>query len=122
MADIFVRVCLFWLEEPNLPGDIESQLLFDLKIDEDSKEVVGAHPVFGMYGSLKSGEMYPFVLRSDGRIDFGDSNESAQDRYWETNLRKRLIKKGELITVEETEGPSTYRIESVSILGVGEPS
>ncbi len=119
MAAQFVRVKLVWLETPLSTGDIESQILIDLKVDEESKEVFGNHPAFGILGSLNQGEMYPFVMRQDGRIDFGNSHD-VTERYWETNLRKRAIKKGELITVEDEAGIHTYRIEAVNILGEGE--
>ena len=116
MADFrLVRVQCFYIDDPAFDRDVTEQLLFDLKINALTADVTGAQPYFGAYGSLGDQGRCPFILLSDGRMDFGDQTEAKHDRYWTTNIRTRAIREGEKITVEGDE-PWTYRIANISDL------
>lgn len=45
------------------------------------------------------GEMHPFFLHMDGRLDYGSAWE--EERYEQTNFLTKQVQIGELFTVEE---------------------
>lgn len=112
--EAYVRVQLKFLEEPGETAGPQEQIILDVKIDSETGELLGSHPLFGLYGAFNSAERFPFLLTSDGRIDFGAAEEPSS-RYWQTNLRNRFIRDGELVTIEGDE-EWVYRIAKLTTL------
>jgi len=115
----FVRVKLQYLSDPN-----DDPLMFDLKIDEDRRPM-GKWPIFGLCGDIKGdpSDLYPIVLHEDGLVNFGSETESRY-RFWETNLRKCRIVKGERVIFRSDPGDGrvkqeewAYQIASVAVVG-----
>jgi hypothetical protein len=107
MTQANVRILAEWIDDPT-----ESLLTIDLRIDVN-KRIVGSWALFGAV-DLDAPRCAPFVLRPDGSMEFGASN----DRRWRTDLRQRIIKVGETFSVHWNDVDfGTYRIEKVAILG-----
>ncbi len=107
MTQSNVRILAEWIDDPT-----ESLLTLDLRIDA-SKRVVGSWALFGAVDLDASG-CAPFVLRHDGRMDFGADHQ----RSWRTDLRQRTIKVGETFTIHWNDVDfGTYRVEKVAVLG-----
>lgn len=101
----------------------EERVFMDLLVNEDgtaSKKL----PTFGFSGDgwpkpTPQPTIRPFVLYSDGRMDFGDDAddpwESDEDRFSQTDLfsRKRNIAVGEVICVSNSGQEDEYRVAHV---------
>lgn len=91
----FVRVLL------NDPDDPDGPFVFDLVVHGDGT-VNRKIPMFGRWGKLDSNAVWPFILRTDDRMDFGESPEDAlkeEDRYGWTNICSKKIQSGEYVTI-----------------------
>lgn len=78
-----LRLKALWRDDPT-----EAPMTLDLRVDADGR-VVSTWDIFGAF-DLDGAEPRPFILRRDGRLDFG-----AQDGGpWRTNLRDCLVKIG----------------------------
>lgn len=90
----YVRVLL------NDPDDVDWPFVVDLVVS-DNGTVNGKIPTFGRWGRLDSNAVWPFILRTDGRMDFGETPEDAlkeEDRYGWTNIFSKQIQTGEYVT------------------------
>jgi hypothetical protein len=103
-----VRLIAQWRDDPT-----EALMSLDLRID--GARLAAPWDVFGAI-DLDGARPRPFVLRRDGRIDFGDS----PDR-WRTDLRETEMKIGVLFSVwfNETDHGS-YKIVKIAELGAKE--
>lgn len=107
----FVRVRMVPTPQPGEEVDLDNQISVDLPVDSETDLVVGAIPAFGLYGSPARDELYPFLLRHDGRIGYG-SCADAIERYDRLNVRHRPIRVGEIVTYQGGED-WTLRIVAV---------
>lgn len=83
-------------------GDRTSNLTLDILIGEN-RHVVPRVPVCGWWGILKSNEVWPFVMLSEGKIDFGNTDgEPVEDihRYGKIDIHDRIIATGERFLLE----------------------
>jgi hypothetical protein len=90
----FVRVFL------NDPEDADWPFVVDLVVGDEGS-VNGKIPTFGRWGKLNSNAVWPFILLTDGRMDFGETPEDAlkeEDRYGWTNIFSKQIRVGEYVT------------------------
>lgn len=109
-------------EDDDIPG--ESKLTIDARLGEDNR-IVGKWALLGFEGKLDSpNTIWPFILRSDGDVDFGYGPELLQRpeiaiRHWNFNIREKRIAVGELATFSNSEDkePDTYRIHQIVELG-----
>ena len=75
----------------------DTTITFDLALARD--RVVERAVFFGYTGQVGTA-FYPFVLLTDGRIDYG--TDYADDiRYIQTDIRERPVRLGELMTTQE---------------------
>lgn len=112
MTDVrAVRVRLVWSDADSRDEELDDQILIDLTINADGKSV-GLMPAFGIYGSPERVEVYPFILRMDGTVDYGNNSEVG-DRFHEFNIRARPVKVGEYATYVDGNETWNYRIISV---------
>lgn len=82
----------------SVDGSEEGSFTFDLLLKADGKPLSNVN-YFGCHGSITgSGGVYPFILKSDGTIDYGGGYE-LDGRYGKTNLLSKNIMKGEYATV-----------------------
>jgi hypothetical protein len=103
-----VRVLALWRDDRT-----ESPLNFDLRIDAASRRIVSHWDCFGAC-DLSGEKCRPFVLRRDGRIDFG---VGARER-WRTDLRDAVMRVGERFIVHWNECDfGSYEIVKVAELG-----
>ena len=67
------------------------KIQFDLKIDDETKAVLGKWKIFCVFGSYKEDgqDIHPFVLHEDGRVDYGTDWEEG--RFGETNIREAIL-------------------------------
>lgn len=99
-----VRLVALWRDDPQ-----EAPMTIDARIDE--MRIVSTWELFGAF-SLDADGVRPFVLRRDGRIDFG------HDENWRTDLRGATIKVGSEFSVWFNESDSgRYRIVKIAMLG-----
>lgn len=108
-----VRVHLEYVDAENRDEAISSQILLDMTVESESLLPDPRLPNFGVYGSPIGDECYPFVLRNDGKMDFG-SNAETQDRFHHLNITKRRIEVGQMVTYTDDEGEFTYRVKDVN--------
>lgn len=75
--------------------------VFQLVVDEKGN-VKQRFPMLGWWGRLKSNDLLPFILRLNGRMDFGsDPDETDEsDRYYETDIFKRQIEVGRRVDIK----------------------
>ncbi|WP_244434991.1 hypothetical protein [Methylocystis sp. SC2] len=84
-------------------------MTIDARIDD--ARIVSPWDLFGAF-ALDGDSVRPFVLRRDGRIDFG------MGEHWRTNLREATIKVGSDFGVWFNESDSGhYRIVKIAALG-----
>lgn len=99
-----VRIVALWRDDPQ-----EAPMTIDARIDE--MRIVSTWELFGAF-LLDADGVRPFVLRRDGRIDFG------HDENWRTDLREATIKVGSEFFVWFNESDSgRYRIVKIAMLG-----
>jgi hypothetical protein len=85
----YVRITCLPINAPT-----ERPITLDAVLD-DKDEIMGRHPLFGMWGRIDGpqgpGNFSPLVLRADGVIDYGDIFEPLADRYFLFDLRDGKI-------------------------------
>lgn len=92
-------------------------IYIDILVD-DKGSVVSKRAVFGFQGKLdrnSTQQCYPFVLYSDGTIDFGSGYDSVpNERRASTDLLTRLIQPNGLFEwVSNNYGTHHYRITDI---------
>ena len=99
-----MRILALWRDDPR-----EAPLTVDARI-EDAR-IISAWDLFGAF-ALDGDSGRPFVLRRDGRIDFG------RGENWRTDLREATIKVGSdfVVWFNESDG-GLYRIVKIAALG-----
>jgi hypothetical protein len=99
-----MRILALWRDDPR-----EAPMTIDAKIDKE--RIVSTWDLFGAF-ALDSDGARPFILRRDGKIDFGPCES------WRTNLREVTIKVGSDFAVWFNESDSgKYRIVKIAALG-----
>ncbi len=103
-----VRLIAQWRDDPT-----EALMTVDLRLD--GLRFAAPWDIFGAV-DLDGARPRPFILRRDGRIDFGDSADK-----WRTDLRDAELKVGTLFTVwfNETDH-GTYKIVKIAEPGAKE--
>ena len=104
--------------EPTADSPNNSPFCVDVIVD-DNGEMLGKHALFGLYGwfDRARGQLQPFVLGVDGRLDWGD-HASDSDRQGSVDLRDGPVLEGRLINYRDSHGPATYRIKDIVELPV----
>lgn len=103
-----VRLIAQWRDDPT-----EALMTLDLRMEGD--RFAAPWDVFGAI-DLDGARPRPFILRRDGRIDFGP----GADR-WRTDLREAELKVGTLFSVWFNEADcGTYKIVKIAELGAKE--
>lgn len=103
-----IRLVAQWREDPS-----EAPMTLDLRVED--LRVASPWDLFGAF-DLDGGLPRPFILRRDGRIDFG---RNADD--WRTDLRNTEIRVGALFEVWFNETDSgNYKIVKLAELGAKE--
>ncbi|WP_442753756.1 hypothetical protein ACNHKD_12195 [Methylocystis sp. JAN1] len=100
-----IRLVAQWLDDPT-----EAPMAVDLRIE--GATLASTWDVFGAF-DLDGAHPRPFILRRDGRIDFGGSRDN-----WRTDLREAELKVTSLFTVWFNETDSgRYKIVKIAELG-----
>jgi hypothetical protein len=100
-----VRLVAQWLDDPT-----EAPMTVDLRID--GVRLASAWELFGAFDRDGS-RPRPFILRRDGRIDFGEALSA-----WRTDLREAQLKVGGVFTVWFNElDRGQYKIVKIAELG-----
>jgi hypothetical protein len=98
------RILALWRDDPR-----EVPMTIDARIED--MRIVSTWELFGAF-ALDGDGMRPFVLRRDGRIDFG------RGESWRTNLREAKVKVGTEFVIWFNESDSgLYRIVKIAELG-----
>lgn len=101
-----VRLLALWRDDPT-----EAPMTVDLRMEET--RLVSTWDVFGAF-NLDGEAPRPFILRRDGRIDFG----AAETAIWRTDLRNAELKVGSTFNVCFNETDSgQYKIVKIAALG-----
>ena len=87
----------------------EHPLTFEVVLS--GTKIVSGMAFLGFQGTL-NGELNPFVLLPDGRLDFGVSIE-ADDRFTLVNILSKQIEVGAMLTTEEYDPDTGRRREYV---------
>ena len=85
---------------PTVDNQDEFPIYIDVILDEDAL-VRSDRPYFGFQGEIEQrlGASMPFVVHSDGRMDFGEKYPSP-DRFYQIDLPGRRIKLDQLLTID----------------------
>jgi hypothetical protein len=101
-----VRLIAQWQDDPG-----EALLTIDMRIH--GGHCVSAWDLFGAF-DLDGRKTRPFILRREGRIDFGSLNKDD----WRTNLREADMQIGVCFTVWFNDADSgQYKIVKIATLG-----
>jgi len=101
-----VRLLALWRDDPT-----EAPMTVDLRLAEG--RLASSWNSFGAF-DLDGRHPRPFILRRDGRLDFG----AAETPAWRTDLRDAEMKVGAVFTVWFNETDSgEYRIVKIAALG-----
>lgn len=103
-----VRVVLDYIPPDRTPSPPDHRITAQLVLDSEDRMDHHAGIGFGFYGSLKSPELYPFVIQQ-GELRFSPNDET--DVRW--NLQDHAIRVGEFVTYVENNEESTYEIVEV---------
>ncbi len=99
-----MRILALWRDDPR-----EAPMTIDARVDD--ARIVSTWELFGAF-ALDGDSARPFILRRDGRIDFG------RGESWRTDLREATIKIGSDFAVWFNESDSgIYRIVKIAALG-----
>ncbi|MDP3553935.1 hypothetical protein [Methylocystis sp.] len=99
-----VRIVALWRDDPKA-----APMTIDARIDD--ARIVSTWDLFGAF-ALDADGLRPFILRRDGRIDFGFGES------WRSDLREATIKVGSEFSVWFNESDSgRYRIVKLAVLG-----
>jgi hypothetical protein len=101
---------------PTVDNLEEFPFYVDLVLDDSSK-VSGDHPIFGFQGEIaqRSGASMPFILHSDGRMDFGEKYDSP-GRFFQIDLRDVSVCVGQLLTISGDSYEGKFRIRDLKPL------
>jgi hypothetical protein len=103
-----IRLIAQWRDDPT-----EALMTVDLRVE--GARLAAAWDLFGAI-DLDGERPRPFILRRDGRIEFGDKTVS-----WRTDLRAAEMRVGALFTVWFNETDSgNYKIVKLAELGAKE--
>ena len=91
--------------------------LFDLVLDGQGARV-GEQPIFGYsYEPVRrSHTSMPFVVDTNGRIDYGVGYDNSNDQYGQTDLLEKRIASGTLLRVWGPGYEQSLRISNVHVL------
>ncbi len=99
------RILALWRDDPR-----EAPMTIDARVDD--ARIVSTWDLFGAF-ALDGDSVRPFILRRNGRIDFG------RGESWRSDLRDATIKVGTDFVVWFNESDSgLYRIVKIAALGV----
>jgi hypothetical protein len=87
----FRRLMFRYADDPN--GNVVVDVLMD-----DRRHWLARVPTGGWWGRIHTNEMWPFILLSDGRMDFGsaaDDPADNADRYASIDIEDRILAVGE---------------------------
>lgn len=90
----------------------ELGLTFEVILGKDGAIAKNKGVFFGFQGTL-SGQLHPFILRTDGRIDFGSEWEDPEQRYVTTNFLDKKLEVGATFTTNEYFTPKNRAREFV---------
>jgi hypothetical protein len=98
------RILALWRDDPK-----EASMTIDARIE--ATRIVSTWELFGAF-ALDGESARPFILRRDGRIDFGPGES------WRTDLREATIRVGAEFAVWFNESDhGLYRIVKIAALG-----
>lgn len=101
----------------------ESDFSFDLVVDEQNKPIRKL-AMLGWWGKLRSNDLLPFILRNDGKMDFGalpgDPDYYSSERYGVTDILEREIIQGRRVDVSVDGEDYQLSITQVTeLVGIG---
>jgi hypothetical protein len=95
---------------------VHQKLTLDLILESDKRPREGV-PFCGWFGKLESTLMLPVIVRRNGQIDFGsDDKTNQEERYGNILLHGRIIDFNEMITYNDGDSETLYRIKSITDL------
>lgn len=117
MGNIYVRARWLPLEVADDEDPLDHQVTIDLMIDAETRMAVGKHFCMGVYGSPVRHYSYPFTLKADGSIDYGQwCSEAREDRFQKFNALSHPIQIGEFFTYEDSDGDWVMKVVEVQEL------
>lgn len=100
-----VRLRALWRDDPT-----QAPMTIDLRLE--GKRVASTWDMFGAF-DLDGARARPFILRRNGRIDFGDGKDD-----WRTDIRDTEVEVGAYFTIEfNSADTGVYRIVKIAALG-----
>jgi hypothetical protein len=100
----------------NVDPDDPDRLLIEMELDNDRRPQ-SQTAFFGVCGSLTDPSYrYPFLMMSDGEIDFGSGYDDPSERFWHLRWRGGIAV-GDRATVSAAEKEYGYVIQKVEPVG-----
>jgi len=96
-------------------------ICFDAALN-DKQKIAGKWFIFGLFGNIADkSTWYPVVCRVDGTIDFGAGYEDDEDRWARTNIREKIIRIGNAVSIwVERDQEFLFYVSKVQVEGVKE--
>jgi hypothetical protein len=112
----YVRV----VAEPTIDNPDTLPLYLDVAIDSEN-EIAGAHAIFAFQGEINNshGRSLPFMLKSNGRVDFGEGYKESSEQYGELDLRDGKVFEGRLLRFQGSGYDQKFRITKIVALAAG---
>jgi hypothetical protein len=118
MQNKYVRARWISTELAEELDPLDHQVTIDLMIDRDTEMAVGKQFCMGLYGSPVRDYLYPFILKRDGTVDYGQwcSEAGQEDRLQNFNALSRPIRIGEIATFRDSDCDWVMRLVQIQEL------
>jgi hypothetical protein len=117
MGTMYVRARWVATELAEDLDPLDHQVTIDLLVDADTQMAVGKQFCMGLYGSPVRDYLYPFILKSDATVDYGQwCSEAGEDRLQKFNALSRPIRIGEFATYEDRDSDWVMKLVQVQEL------
>lgn len=112
----YVRVRWITVDLDEGEDKLDHQITIDLMMDVETQMVSGKHFCMGLYGSPARTNCYPFMIKGDGTVDYGEFCEGDNERIHKFNGLLRPIKRGEVASYDDNDLGWVMKIDTIQEL------
>lgn len=116
MSHKYVRARWIPVEIEEDEDRLDFQITIDLVIDIDTQMISGKHFCIGLYGSPARDDLYPFIAKLNGTVDYGGYCEEHNSRLQKFNGLLRPIRVGEFATYDDNDTDWVMKLVQVQEL------
>lgn len=116
MGNKYVRARWIPLDLDGGENKLDHQITIDLLMDAETQMFTGKQFCMGLYGSPARTNCYPFMIKFDGTVDYGEFCESNEERLHKFNGLLRPIKIGEVASYDDNDLGWVMRLDTIQDL------